>query len=45
MVLNELIVEPLGVTAATLNVYFGYTVVDSGLLLYSAVPLTIQIAE
>ena len=45
MVLNELIVEPLGVTSATLNVYFGYTVVDSGLLLYSAGPLTIQIAE
>ena len=44
-VLNDLVAGPLGVTAATLNVYFGYTVVDSSLLVYSASPLTVQIAE
>ena len=44
-VLNDLVAGPLGVTAATLNVYFGYTVVDNNLLVYSASPLTVQIAE
>ena len=44
-VLDELVVEPLGITAATLNVYFGYSVLDNSLLIYSGDPMTIQISE
>ena len=44
-VLNDFVAGPLGVSAATLNVYFGYTVVDNNLLVYSASPLTVQITE
>tara|TARA_A100000164_G_C21931035_1_gene785591 strand:- start:655 stop:3021 length:2367 start_codon:yes stop_codon:yes gene_type:complete len=44
-VLDELVVEPLGITAATLSVYFGYSVLENSLLIYSGDPMTIQIAE
>ena len=44
-VLNDFIAGPLGVTEARLNLYFGYTLIDLDLLVYSADPLTIQIGE
>ena len=44
-VLNDFIAASLGVTEARLNLYFGYTVIDLDLLVYSADALTIQIGE
>ena len=42
---SAFIAAPLGVTEARLNLYFGYTVIDLDLLVYSADALTIQIGE
>lgn len=43
--LNELIPSLLGVSSAKLEIYFGYTLEDSGLTVYSETPLTVQISE
>ena len=45
MVLNEFVAGPLGVLSATLNIFFGYTVIDTGLVVYSAKPLIVEISE
>jgi hypothetical protein len=45
MVLNEFVAGPLGVSSATLNIFFGYTVIDTGLVVYSAKPLIVEISE
>jgi hypothetical protein len=43
--LNELTPSLLGVSSAKLEIYFGYTLEDSGLTVYSENPLTVQINE
>ena len=44
-VLNELTPSLLGVSSAKLEIYFGYTLEDSGLTVYSENPLTVQINQ
>lgn len=45
MVLDEFVAGPIGVSSATLNIFFGYTVIETGLIVYSAKPLVIEISE
>jgi hypothetical protein len=42
-VFNDLVPGDLGVTSVLLNIYFGYTVIDEGLIVYTGSPLVVNI--
>jgi hypothetical protein len=42
-VFDDLIPSDLGVTSVLLNIYFGYTVIDEGLIVYTGSPLVVNI--
>ena len=43
LVFDDLVPRLLGIDSLLLNIYFGYSLLDTGLLVYSGAPLTVQI--
>jgi hypothetical protein len=44
-VFDDLVAANLGVTSVSLNIYFGYTVIDEGLIVYTGTPLVVNIGD
>lgn len=45
LVFDDLVPRSLGIDSLLLNIYFGYSLLDSKLLVYSGAPLTVQIGQ
>jgi hypothetical protein len=45
LVFDDLVPRLLGIDSLLLNIYFGYSLLDTGLLVYSGAPLTVQIGQ
>ncbi len=43
LVFDDLVPRLLGIDSLLLNIYLGYSLLDTGLLVYSGAPLTVQI--
>ena len=45
LVFDDLVPGLLGIDSLLLNIYFGYSLLDTGLVVYSGAPLTVQIGQ